>query len=108
MTIQEELREGLKELRAEFGDTIEVIVEYDNGSKYSVNAITYNMDIIYNQMIPKDTVMFNILVQDLKDNKMPVRGFKSVTWNRITYIVEQRPKTSFGEVIVLEGTIFGK
>lgn len=108
LTIQEELREGLRELRKEFGDTIQVVVEYADGKRVGVNAITYNIDITYKYMVVENnSIYFDILVQDLKDIKAPIKGFTYVTYNRVKYPVEQRAISSFGEVIVLEGKILG-
>ncbi|MGL4864510.1 MAG: hypothetical protein ACRC4T_15560 [Cetobacterium sp.] len=106
--IKEELRQGLREIREELKDSIEVIVEYADGKVIAVNAITYNIDITYKYMvIEENKLFFNILLQDLKDIKAPIKGFKHITYNRIKYIVEQRIISSFGEVIVLEGKRLG-
>lgn len=106
--IKEELRQGLREIREELKDSIEVMVEYADGKVIAVNAIAYNIDITYKYMvIEENKLFFNILVQDLKDIKAPIKGITHIIYNRIKYTVEKRVISSFGEVIVLEGKKLG-
>ena len=108
MNIQEELLNGLRELRSEF-DKIKVIVEYNDGLKINVDAIVNSVNIQDSQSpvpIYLNTATFNILKQDIIDEGGYIKNFKYITWDRIQYSVIQRPLSSWQQVIVLEGKIF--
>lgn len=107
MNIQEELLNGLRELRSEF-ETIKVIVEYNDGLKINVDAIVNTVDIQdLNSSLPTiiKSVTFNILKQDIIDEGGYIKTFKYCSWDRIQYSVEQRPISSWQQVIVLEGKV---
>lgn len=107
MTIKEELEIGLRELRKEINPPV-VILTYGSGSSAIVGyvqAIVFNADIdMSTPVMPLLTskLICNILKQDLIDKGLPVKGFTSVQWNRVTYGATQRPMSSWDTVIVLE------
>ena len=97
MTIKEELEIGLRELRKEINPPV-VILTYGS-------AIVFNADIDMStpgMPLLTSKLICNILKQDLIDKGLPVKGFTSVQWNRVTYGATQRPMSSWDTVIVLE------
>ena len=51
-------------------------------------AIKGNELLEYNEYVGKDSLVFNILISDLKKVKAPVTQFKSVEYNKVKYQVQ--------------------
>lgn len=102
--IRDELYQGLKEIREEIGST--VLLEYSTGERATVPAIVYSTDYSIDGMSFESKLRVNILVRDLQDKGLAVKGFSYVTWNLQKYVATPNPLSSFGEVIVLDCSIF--
>lgn len=103
--IRDELYQGLKEIRDEIGST--VLLEYSTGERGTVPAIVYSTDYSIDGMSFESKLRVNILIRDLQDKGLAVKGFSHVTWKLQKYVAKANPLSSFEEVIVLDCSIFG-
>lgn len=108
MNIKQELLNGLREIREELGS--EVLVEYTSGERSLVPAIVYNQEFELGNssgITLEKRLQVNILVEDLKDRGLPVKGFKSIRWKLVDYVPKANPLSSWEQVITLDCSIFG-
>lgn len=78
------------------GDYIEIT--YVDGTKGVIKATLSDDsedDAFLNQKyIDRHIIGFNVLIQSLVDKDLPIKGFKSIKFNRETYSVEEVSYTS--------------
>lgn len=103
--IRDELYQGLKEIRDEIGST--VLIEYSTGERGTVPAIVYSTDYAIEDLSFESKLRVNILVRDLQERNLAIKGFSSLTWKLVKYVPTVNPLSSFEEVIVLDCSIFG-
>ena len=68
-------------------------VEYTNGVVLVNIPCTIAKEKIentsYNSFVGQNTIIFNILIDDLKKEEAPLKGFSRVTHNRVEYMVDK-------------------
>jgi hypothetical protein len=96
-------KKALQKLHTLVGANISI--EYIDGSKGVVKCTLSDekVNVFSNdKYIEKDMVNFRILKQELKDNELPVKGFKKITFNRETYEVNDVTESStMGNALVI-------
>lgn len=108
MNIKQELLNGLREIRQELGS--QVYVEYTSGEKGMVDAIIYNQEFELGNssgITLEKRLQVNILVEDLKAQGLPLKGFKTIRWKLVDYVPKVNPLSSWEQVITLDCSIFG-
>lgn len=105
MDIKQELLNGLRDIREEIGTM--VVLEFTNHDRGQVPAIVYKPEFNLTAggaIVFEDKLMVNILVQDLVDRGLPIRGIIHLTvrGNPTKYTVTQNPLSSWDTVLVLE------
>ena len=69
----------------------DIRITYMNDKKFIVPCTISDIKIsmvTYNEYVGKDSLVFNILISDLKKVKAPVTQFKSVEYNKVKYQVQ--------------------
>lgn len=68
-------------------------VEYDNGVVLTSIPCTIAREKIenteYNSFVGRNTIIFNILIDDLKKQEAPLKNFSRITHNRVVYVVDK-------------------
>lgn len=108
MDIKQELLNGLRDIRDELGS--QVLVEYTGGERGLVPAIVYNQEFELGDgsgITLEKRLQVNILIKDLMDRGLPVKGFKNIRWRLQDYVPKANPLSSWEQVIVLDCSIFG-
>lgn len=80
---------SMKKLRNILPQSIRII--YSNGKKCIVPCTISDINselLKYNEYVGKDSKVFNVLIEDLKENDVPINNFMYVEYNRITYQVQ--------------------
>ncbi|MGL4999453.1 MAG: hypothetical protein ACRC5T_10835, partial [Cetobacterium sp.] len=80
-----------------------ISIEYTDGSKGVVKCtVSDEKNTVYSNdtVLDKNIMNYNILKQDLIDNNLPIKGFKTITYNREKYEVRDIAESStFGNTI---------
>lgn len=90
------------------------ILIHENGNKYEVQASVTNVksdDIKAQSVIfhDKQSLKATIMINDLKDMKAPVKGYKAIVYKRVEYtIVDPSIVGGFDDAIILYGVVYGK
>ncbi|MGL6185532.1 MAG: hypothetical protein ACRC1T_09170 [Clostridium chrysemydis] len=80
-----------------------VALEYTDGTKGSVRC-TFSDEVINvflnGKYVDRNVLSFNILKQNLIDSELPIKGFKTITFNREKYeVVDVTENSSMGNAI---------
>lgn len=82
---------------------IKVALEYNDGTKGSVRC-TFSDEVINvflnGKYVDRNVLSFNILKQNLIDSELPIKGFKTIIFNREKYeVVDVTENSSMGNAI---------
>lgn len=96
----------LKKLRRIISQTIYI----DCNPKWKVKCTiedAKNEDIINKVEVGMNSMMFKVLIDDLKDVNAPIRNIKKILYGRETYeIIKETKNDTFANCLLLTGKVF--